>query len=74
EVVYKLWSPIVGTWLDFLDARLTIDPEAGEFEARIEAKRLADSPGAPSVFRGRFHVAPDLVRSAGYITASDLNP
>ncbi|GAA4251266.1 4'-phosphopantetheinyl transferase family protein [Dactylosporangium darangshiense] len=74
EVVYKLWSPIVGTWLDFLDARLTIDPEAGEFEARIEPKRLADSPGAPSVFRGRFHVAPDLVRSAGYITASDLTP
>ncbi|MGI5237333.1 4'-phosphopantetheinyl transferase family protein [Dactylosporangium sp. CA-139066] len=72
EVVYKLWSPLVGTWLDFLDARLTIDPVAGEFEARIDGKKLAESPGAPAVLRGRFHVTPDLVRSAGYVTAKDL--
>jgi 4'-phosphopantetheinyl transferase EntD len=70
EVVYKLWSPIVGTWLDFHDARLTIDVANGEFEARIGAERLAKTPGAPAVFRGRFHAAPDLVRSAGYVTAN----
>ncbi|WP_432829071.1 4'-phosphopantetheinyl transferase family protein [Dactylosporangium sp. CA-092794] len=70
EVVYKLWSPIVGTWLDFHDARLTLDVAAGEFEARISRDRLAKSPpGTPEVFRGRFHVAPALVRSAGYVTA-----
>ncbi|WP_432976368.1 4'-phosphopantetheinyl transferase family protein [Dactylosporangium sp. CA-233914] len=69
EVVYKLWSPIVGTWLDFHDAHLTIDVEAGAFEARIGAKRLARTPGAPEVFQGRFHVAPGLVRSAGVVTA-----
>ncbi|WP_433078626.1 4'-phosphopantetheinyl transferase family protein [Dactylosporangium sp. CA-052675] len=69
EVVYKLWSPIVGTWLDFLDARLTIDVGTGSFEAQILPERLRKSPGAPAVFRGRFHAAPDLVRSAGIVTA-----
>ncbi|WP_426506257.1 4'-phosphopantetheinyl transferase family protein [Dactylosporangium sp. McL0621] len=68
EVVFKLWSPIVGTWLDFLDARLTIDVETSEFEAQILPERLAKSPGAPTTFRGRFHATPDLVRSAGVVT------
>jgi 4'-phosphopantetheinyl transferase EntD len=67
EVVYKLWSPLMGTWLDFHDARLTLDVARGEFEARITPEKLAKSPGAPPVFRGRFHVTPDLVRSAGVI-------
>ncbi|MER7008739.1 4'-phosphopantetheinyl transferase superfamily protein [Dactylosporangium sp. NPDC000555] len=71
EVVFKLWSPIVGTWLGFLDARLTIDAAAGEFEARIGAERLAKTPEAPAVFRGRFHVAPGLIRSAGVVTAKE---
>jgi 4'-phosphopantetheinyl transferase EntD len=69
EVVYKLWSPIVGTWLDFLDASLTIDTAAGEFEAQILPERLRKSPGAPPTFRGRFNAAPDLVRSAGVVIA-----
>lgn len=67
EVVFKLWSPIVGTWLGFHDARLTFDVAAGEFEARICPERLATSPHAPAVFRGRFHVAADLIRTAGYV-------
>ncbi|WP_433049008.1 4'-phosphopantetheinyl transferase family protein [Dactylosporangium sp. CS-033363] len=69
EVVYKLWSPLVGTWLDFLDARLTIDIATQSFEAEILPEKLRKSPGAPSHFRGRFHTAPDLVRSAGVSTA-----
>ncbi|GAA2642658.1 4'-phosphopantetheinyl transferase [Dactylosporangium fulvum] len=67
EVVYKLWSPIVGTWLDFHDAHLTIDVAAGTFEARILPSRLVKTPGAPSRFEGRFHVTPDLIRSAGVV-------
>ncbi|WP_238017658.1 4'-phosphopantetheinyl transferase superfamily protein [Dactylosporangium sp. AC04546] len=69
EVVYKLWSPIVGTWLDFHDARLTIDVEAATWTAHIDPRRLDRSPGAPDRFTGRFHVAPDLVRSAGVVPA-----
>ncbi|MFI5912950.1 4'-phosphopantetheinyl transferase [Dactylosporangium sp. NPDC051541] len=67
EVVYKLWSPIMGTWLDFLEARLTIDVDRGEFEAEILPEKLAKEPGAPKLFRGRFHADPDLVRSAGVV-------
>jgi 4'-phosphopantetheinyl transferase EntD len=67
EVVYKLWHPIVGTWLDFHDARLTLDVAAGTFEARISAEHLAENPGAPATFQGRFHVTPDLIRSAGVV-------
>jgi 4'-phosphopantetheinyl transferase EntD len=68
EVVYKLWSPIVGKWLDFHDAHVTLDVQAGTFEARILKQRLDETPGAPEAFQGRFHVAPDLVRSAGVVT------
>lgn len=67
ESVFKMWSPIMGTWLDFHDARVTIDPAAGTFEAAILPEKLAESPGAPPVFRGRFAVEPDLIRSAGIV-------
>lgn len=70
EVVYKLWSPIVGTWLDFHEARVTLDVERGEFEARIIPAKLAESPGAPPVFAGRFAIEPALVRSAGIVPAN----
>ncbi|MEU0557396.1 4'-phosphopantetheinyl transferase superfamily protein [Dactylosporangium maewongense] len=68
ETVYKMWSPIMGTWLDFHDARLSIDPVNGTFEAAILPEKLDQEPGAPAVFRGRFAVEPDLIRTAGYIT------
>ncbi|MDG6102656.1 4'-phosphopantetheinyl transferase superfamily protein [Dactylosporangium aurantiacum] len=67
ETVYKMWSPIMGTWLDFHDARLTIDVAAGTFEAAILPEKLEESPGAPAVFRGRFAVEPDLIRTAGHV-------
>ncbi|GAA3253020.1 4'-phosphopantetheinyl transferase [Dactylosporangium siamense] len=67
ETVFKMWSPIMGTWLDFHDARLTIDVAGGTFEAAILPEKLAGSPGAPEVFRGRFAAEPDLVRTAGHV-------
>jgi 4'-phosphopantetheinyl transferase EntD len=67
ETVYKMWSPIMGTWLDFHDARLTIDVAAGTFEAEILREKLDESPGAPEVFRGRFAADPDLVLTAGHV-------
>ena len=67
ETVYKMWSPIMGTWLDFHDARLSLDVAAGTFEATILPEKLEQSPGAPAVFRGRFAVEPDLIRTAGHI-------
>jgi 4'-phosphopantetheinyl transferase EntD len=34
ESVYKAWFPLTRRWLDFLEARITIDP-AGRFSARL---------------------------------------
>jgi 4'-phosphopantetheinyl transferase EntD len=67
ETVFKMWSPVMGTWLDFHDARLTLDVAAGTFEAEILPEKLEESPGAPALFRGRFAVEPDLIRTAGHI-------
>jgi 4'-phosphopantetheinyl transferase EntD len=35
ESIYKAWFPVAQRWLDYKDAELTIDPEAGRFSARI---------------------------------------
>ncbi len=66
ETVYKVWHPLVGTWLDFHDANVELDPEAGTFTARIAPARLDAAPvtGAPAVVEGRFAVADGLVRTA----------
>ncbi len=69
ETVYKVWWPVVGTWLDFHDARVTLDPDAGTFTARIAPARLAAAPVAdrPASINGRFAVDADLVRSAAVL-------
>ncbi|MFF0150257.1 4'-phosphopantetheinyl transferase [Micromonospora sp. NPDC005203] len=69
ETVYKVWHPVVGTWLDFQDARLDIDPYAGTFTARIAPARLdeagVDDP--PASISGRFVVVDGLVRTAAVL-------
>ncbi|MDT0267553.1 4'-phosphopantetheinyl transferase superfamily protein [Streptomyces sp. DSM 44915] len=35
ESVYKVWYPLMAKWLDFEEARLTIDPERGTFHAEL---------------------------------------
>ncbi|MET7965054.1 4'-phosphopantetheinyl transferase superfamily protein [Micromonospora sp. NPDC005305] len=69
ETVYKVWRPLVGTWLDFSDARVTFDPEAGTFTARIAAARLTATAltDPPSSIAGRFAVDADLVRTAAVL-------
>lgn len=69
ETVYKVWWPVVGTWLDFQDARVTLDPDAGTFTARIARARLDAAPAAdrPASINGRFAVDTDLVRSAAIL-------
>ncbi|WP_249998268.1 4'-phosphopantetheinyl transferase superfamily protein [Actinoplanes sp. M2I2] len=65
ESVYKAWYPLTGRWLGFDEARLSIDPAAGAFGARL----LVDgtrTDGGPSLTRltGRFAVAGGLVVTA----------
>ncbi|MGY0003391.1 4'-phosphopantetheinyl transferase family protein [Micromonospora sp. I033] len=69
ETVYKVWHPLVGTWLDFADARVTLDPDAGRFTARIAPARIAAAPvtDPPSSISGRFTVDADLVRTAAVL-------
>lgn len=35
ESVYKTWFPLMGRWLDFEEADVTIDPVGGTFRARL---------------------------------------
>ncbi|MFG2099238.1 4'-phosphopantetheinyl transferase [Micromonospora echinaurantiaca] len=68
ETVYKVWHPVVGTWLDFHDALVTLDPEAGTFTARIAPSRLDAAPvAAPARITGRFTVDDGLVRTAAVL-------
>ncbi|MEH1166644.1 4'-phosphopantetheinyl transferase superfamily protein [Micromonospora sp. CPCC 205539] len=69
ETVYKVWFPVVGSWLDFHDARLELDPDAGTFTARIAVARLAAAtvPAPPATISGRFTVADGLVRTAAVL-------
>ncbi|MGS2614130.1 4'-phosphopantetheinyl transferase family protein [Micromonospora sp. LZ34] len=68
ETVYKVWHPIVGSWLDFHDALVTIDPEAGTFTARIAPARVhAAAVAAPTTITGRFAVDAGLVRTAAVL-------
>jgi 4'-phosphopantetheinyl transferase EntD len=71
ETVYKVWHPVVGTWLDFHDARVEIDPATGTWTARIvpkkveEARTKVDDP--PSLIHGRFSLDGGLVRTAAVL-------
>ncbi|MGQ5260467.1 4'-phosphopantetheinyl transferase family protein [Micromonospora sp. ZYX-F-536] len=69
ETVYKVWYPVVGSWLDFHDARLELDPDAGTFTARIAPVRLDAAAVAdpPATVTGRFVVADGLVRTAAVL-------
>lgn len=66
ETVYKVWHPVVRSWLGFHDARLALDPDAGTFTARIAPARLdaAEVEDPPTSISGRFVVADGLVRTA----------
>jgi 4'-phosphopantetheinyl transferase EntD len=35
EAVYKAWYPLAKRWLDFHEAVVAIDPDAGRFEAKL---------------------------------------
>jgi 4'-phosphopantetheinyl transferase EntD len=65
EAVYKLWSPLVGTWLDFHDVALELAPATGKFTARISPARLI--AGAPPAVSGRFAVRNGLVLTAALL-------
>lgn len=60
ESVYKAWFPLTGRWLGFDDAVVTIDPEAGSFQATL----LVDCLAPLRRLDGRFLVEDGLVLTA----------
>jgi 4'-phosphopantetheinyl transferase EntD len=57
EAVYKVWSPLTGEWLDFLEASLSFDP-AGGFVAELL------KPGPFTALTGRWLVDDGVVLTA----------
>lgn len=51
EAIFKCWYPLTKHWLNFHDAKLSIDPSTCSFEAEL----LVLSPNFPRKVRGRFH-------------------
>lgn len=65
ESVYKAWYPLTGRWLGFEDARLTIDPTAGTFAAKLLVDGAREDGELPlTELRGRFLVARGLIATA----------
>lgn len=62
ESVYKLWSPLAGSWLDFHDVEVELYLTEGIFSARIRPRRWV--PTLPAKLQGRFAVDGRLVRTA----------
>ncbi|SCL18431.1 4'-phosphopantetheinyl transferase family protein [Micromonospora inyonensis] len=71
ETVYKVWHPVVGTYLDFQDASVEIDPDSGSWIARISPAKVEAArekvTDPPSVITGRFTVDAGLVRTAAVL-------
>jgi 4'-phosphopantetheinyl transferase EntD len=65
ESVYKAWYPLTGRWLGFEDARLTFDPAATLFRARILIDGRRTDGGTPlTELVGRFRVERGLLLTA----------
>jgi 4'-phosphopantetheinyl transferase EntD len=64
ESVYKTWFPLTGRWLDFSEARLTVDPDAGTFAAELLVTGTTAEGRALTGFDGRWTAADGLVLTA----------
>ena len=68
ESVYKAWYPLTARWLGFEDARLTFDPAAGTFAARIlvDGTRIDGRPPLNEIC-GRYVVDRGLLLTAATV-------
>jgi len=65
ESVYKAWFPLTSRWLDFTEARLTLDPDQGTFAADLLVPGPTTAEGRELTgFEGRWLVGRDLVMTA----------
>lgn len=64
ESVYKAWFPLAGRWLDFAEASVTVDPDAGTFTAALLVPGPVVGGRTLTGFAGRWMVARGLVLTA----------
>ncbi|MFJ2783099.1 4'-phosphopantetheinyl transferase [Streptomyces sp. NPDC093249] len=64
EAVYKAWFPLTGSWLDFREAELTLDPYRRTFRARLLRTGHDPEGRALHTLRGRWRVGRGLVVTA----------
>jgi 4'-phosphopantetheinyl transferase EntD len=72
ESVYKSWFPLTSRWLDFEEADLVIDPEAGTFAARLLATGGRMHGRELTGFDGRWMVGQGLILTAIAVPAKVL--
>ena len=64
ESVYKAWFPLTGSWLDFDEASITVEPAAGTFTAVLQVPGPVLNGRELTSFTGRFSTSDDLVLTA----------
>jgi 4'-phosphopantetheinyl transferase EntD len=74
ESIYKAWFPLTRRWLDFEEAVVTPDPDAGTFEARLCVPGPVVDGRPLSGFTGRWTVGRGLVLTAITVLAAGQGP
>lgn len=69
EAVYKAWFPLTAKWLDFSEARIVIDPDAGTFEATLLVPGPRTPEGPLAGFSGRWLSRRGLLLASIVVTA-----
>ena len=69
ESVYKAWFPLTGSWLDFDEASITVEPSAGAFTAVLQVPGPVLDGRELTTFTGRFSTSDTLVLTAITIPA-----
>jgi 4'-phosphopantetheinyl transferase EntD len=64
ESVYKAWYPLTHRWLDFEEARVTVDPQKGVFTARLLVPGPRVDGRQLTAFTGRWLVQNGLIVTA----------
>jgi 4'-phosphopantetheinyl transferase EntD len=62
--VYKAWFPLTGRWLDFTEARIGVQPEAGTFTACLLVPGPTVGGRTLTGFAGRWLARDGLVLTA----------
>jgi 4'-phosphopantetheinyl transferase EntD len=64
EATYKAWYPLMHSWLDFAEAAITFDPDAGTFTSRLLVAGPVIGGTRITAFPGRWVGADALVATA----------